>query len=185
MNWLINAFKSLLTLFYVVIPGHAPKPAVDYGVQFGPWQYTANDIDTLARTLWGEARSEGYQGMQAVANVCINRYRLRQAGAGYPSFGRVRASIAEICRAPWQFSCWNATDPNLPRLRTVKATDIHFRQALAIAERAAQGILPDITGGADHYHTTAVRPDWSAGKTAIKQIGTHKFFRLIGAGAMS
>ena len=35
--------------------------------------YRKLEIDTLARTIWGEARGEGSAGMQAVANVVMNR----------------------------------------------------------------------------------------------------------------
>ena len=34
-----------------------------------------NEIDLLARTIWGEARGEGQTGMQAVANVIMNRVK--------------------------------------------------------------------------------------------------------------
>lgn len=30
-------------------------------------------VDVVARTIWGEARGEGANGMQAVANVIMNR----------------------------------------------------------------------------------------------------------------
>ena len=32
-----------------------------------------SDLDTLARTLWAEARGEGVAGMEAVAAVIMNR----------------------------------------------------------------------------------------------------------------
>lgn len=137
------------------------------------------DIDTLARTLWGEARGEGVQGMHAVANVIMNRHRLRKYGQGWPSFGPVGASVADICRAPWQFSAWNPNDPNRAKLLTVDETDITFRHAKQIAAAAVRGELPDITGGADHYHTKAVAPSWSEGQKPVAQIGGHKFFKLI------
>ena len=37
------------------------------------WSDQVLALDTLARTLWGEARGEGRAGMQAVANVIRNR----------------------------------------------------------------------------------------------------------------
>lgn len=178
---IFDFFKSIvLSLSYIILPGYAPKPYVDYGVSFGPvFSSRETDIDTLARTVWGEARNEGYQGMQAVANVCINRFRLRAAGKGYPSFGKKGATIAQICRAPYQFSCWNANDPNLPKMNAVTNKDVNFRMALQVAEAAVKGSLPDITGGSDHYHTTAIKPSWSAGQVPVTIIGTHKFYRII------
>lgn len=175
-----SIFSALASVFYIILPGYAPKPYVDYGVSFGPvLSERAKDVDTLARTIWGESRNEGYQGMQAVANVCINRFRLRAAGKGYPSFGQKGASIAQICRAPLQFSCWNSNDPNLPKMQAVTNKDVNFRTALQIAELAVKGSLPDITGGADHYHTTAIKPGWSAGRVPVTIIGSHKFYKII------
>jgi N-acetylmuramoyl-L-alanine amidase len=59
--------------------------------------------------------------------------------------------IESVCRALWQFSCWNAGDPNLPKLLAVNETDTEFRLALEIAHKAAAGALPDLTQGADSY----------------------------------
>ena len=45
--------------------------------------YKALEADVLARTLWGEARGEGEDGMQAVANVICNRAAIARAKGGY------------------------------------------------------------------------------------------------------
>ena len=37
-----------------------------------------NDEDILARTLYGEARGEGIDGIEAVACVIMNRYKARK-----------------------------------------------------------------------------------------------------------
>lgn len=135
------------------------------------------DIDILARTIWGEARGEGYKGMQAVANVVMNRYaQTKKSNALARRFG---ATVREICLKPNQFSAWNKNDPNRALMLKVTLTDPGFRVALGIAENAILGRLPDITGGSDHYHTGAVRPSWSSGKTAAVIIGSHKFFNDI------
>ena len=65
---------------------------------------TATTIETLARTIWAEARSGGAAAMTHVANVICNR-------AAFPRWwGR---DIASVCLAPEQFSCWNPrTAPN-------------------------------------------------------------------------
>lgn len=39
----------------------------------------AMEVDILARTLWGEGRSEGARGMHAICNVILNRFALTQA----------------------------------------------------------------------------------------------------------
>lgn len=41
----------------------------------------SKEIDVLARTIYGEARGEGMQGMQAVANVVMNRAKIPAGGA--------------------------------------------------------------------------------------------------------
>jgi spore germination cell wall hydrolase CwlJ-like protein len=61
----------------------------------------------------------------------------------------------------------------------VDDSNIHFVSCKRIARRAVYGVLgADITNGADHYHTTAVKPKWSMGKTPVAQFGSHVFFRL-------
>lgn len=138
---------------------------------------SSEDIDILARTIWGEARNEGYKGMQAVANVVINRLqKARSSSAFARRFGR---TVKEICLKPKQFSAWNRNDPNRPRMIAVTVADPAFRMALGIAENAVMGRLPDITSGSDHYHTPAVKPSWSEGVEPVAVIGGHKFFNNI------
>ena len=135
-----------------------------------PMTARVEPVDTLARTLWGEARGEGGSGMQAVANVILNR-------AGAPRWwGR---DIVSVCRAPWQFSCWNVNDPNLPMMKRVTTADHWFRVALDIADRAVLGNLPDLTSRADHYYATWIPPPhWARGRLPVATHGRHLFFRL-------
>src|SRR5690606_4106602 len=111
------------------------QPSVIYGPQhpYGPYiSIDRKDLDTLARTLWGEARGEGVAGMQAVAAVIMNRHKLAKQNAAYArQFGR---SVAEICLKPYQFSAWLASDPNRFKMMTVSTSDPVFRDALRIAE---------------------------------------------------
>lgn len=126
-------------------------------------------IDTVARTIWGEARGEGYAGMQAVANVIMNRVA---------SGGWYGLTPAEVCKKPKQFSCWLKSDPNYNKLISVTTADRLFKQAVEIATKAVNGDLPDITGGATEYHTKSIRPNWNYDrliKTA--SIGQHVFYK--------
>lgn len=135
------------------------------------------DIDTLARTIWGEARGEGIPGMEAVASVVMNRVKADLGKDGRPDWWG--EGIEGVCRKKWQFSCWNGNDPNLGKLILVKASeDPHFAAALEIAERAAAGRLIDRTGGATHYHTKSSRPKWAEGQTPTATIGWHLFYRV-------
>ncbi|CAG1021765.1 Spore cortex-lytic enzyme [Patescibacteria group bacterium] len=128
------------------------------------------DIDTLARTLWGEARGEEKAGREAVASVVLNRLKKPRR------FGK---TIEKVCKKPFQFSCWNSDDPNLHQLKKVDASNPIFAECLAIATNAANGNLQDTTLGADHYHTKGVHPAWSQGKTPCVTIGNHLFFNNI------
>lgn len=132
----------------------------------------AQDHLVLAQTLWGEARGEGREGMKAVAAVVMNRAR-----TGYR--GKHRA--ADVCRDPWQFSCWNVGDPNAEAMRRMAAnatTDTPFREAVELAAIALQGDLADPTHGSRHYVATHLRflPDWLRGKRPVVVIGRHAFY---------
>lgn len=127
-------------------------------------------VDTLARTIWAEARGEGRQGMEAVACVILNR-------AAKPCWwGR---SIESVCTKPWQFSCWNANDPNLSKLLSVTEKDGSFKEAVEIATLAEAGELKDMVFGATHYHTITISPKWAQGHTPVVVIGNHAFYKDI------
>jgi N-acetylmuramoyl-L-alanine amidase len=135
------------------------------------------EIDVMARTIYGEARSETQQGMEAVAHVILNRVKHAKSKGGF-WWGN---DIVSVCQRPYQFSCWNLNDPNRAKLMAVTAQNKQFAICLRIARRAVYAQLgTDITLGADHYHTTAVAPFWSKGETPIAQFGTHVFFKLEG-----
>ena len=123
--------------------------------------------DILARTIFGEARGEGIHGMQAVANVVMNRVR---------KGGWWGATVEDVCKKPAQFSCWNTSDPNYEKIQSVTTDDVQFRQALNIAKLAVSGNLSDITGEATHYHSIAVKPAWADKLVLTTRIGDHLFY---------
>lgn len=122
----------------------------------------------LAKTIWGEARGEGLQGMQAVANVVMNRVN---AASWYG------ASIKDVVLKPYQFSCWNANDPNRAKIDRLSIEDLAASGALNVARQVISGKLKDITGGATNYHATSVNPAWAAKMTKTVQIGNHVFYK--------
>ncbi|WP_142851008.1 cell wall hydrolase [Telmatospirillum sp. J64-1] len=141
---------------------------------------SATDIDILARTLYGEARGEGIAGMSAVAHVILNRVRRRRwYGAGVP--GYPDHSIAAVCLKAWQFSCWNAADPNRPKLIAADLSDPALRRAMLVACAVVNDEpgFTDATQGADHYHTRSVSPDWAQGRKPVVSIGGHLFYNDI------
>lgn len=139
-----------------------------------------SDIDTLARTMWAEARGEGEAGMVAVGCAIRNRVTIDLGNDGKPDWWG--EGYEGVCKKPWQFSCWNANDPNLPKLLAVDVTDPIFAKARALAERIIRGDFPDPTGGATHYLTRAAFDKsppghWCRCKLPCAIIGQHMFFK--------
>ena len=127
-------------------------------------------IDTLARTAWGEARGEGREGMQAVCNVVMNRVK---AGTWYGATPR------EVCLKKSQFSCWNYNDPNYSKLQAVNESDNNFALAKTLATLAVNNQLPDITNGATNYlalGSLKKTPSWAGKMTKVASIGNHTFY---------
>ena len=126
------------------------------------------EIDLLARTIYGEARGEGERGMQAVANVIMNRVN---AGRWYGK------TVEDVVLKPYQFSCWNEKDPNRRVIMEVTETNATFKKAKDISRRAVSDTLPDITGGATHYHAASITPYWAGEMEQTVKIGNHVFYK--------
>lgn len=126
----------------------------------------------LARTVWGEARGEGFRGQLAVAHVVLNRAR---RGGWWGD------SIIDVCFKPHQFSCWNKDDPNYRLIVGIDPNNSKsLRECLAAATMAVFGIAPDPTGGATHYFAKDwPTPAWAKGKAPTIVIGKHLFFKDI------
>lgn len=157
----------ITTLLGITIPTQnatpAPAPTLAAAVD-----RRTGAIDTLARTLWGEARGESNAGREGVANVVLNRSR-----KGPP---RYSATVEAVCKQPFQFSCWNANDPNRKKLLNVDASNIDFVQCQDIARRAVDGMLIDNTKGSTHYLVKGTPADWAVGHTPVVIIGKHAFY---------
>ena len=129
----------------------------------------AEDLDVLARTVYGEARGEGLDGQVAVAWVIVNRTTHGQRFGG--------PAIVGVCLRPYQFSCWNADDPNLDVIRSASVEQPAFMQCFGVACLVLAGALPDPTMGATHYFADSIKaPKWVAGMEPRAKIGAHNFF---------
>ena len=138
--------------------------------------YNELAVDVLARTIWGEARAESLQGMEAVANVVLNRVRVARAKGGKYWWGN---DVISVCQKPYQFSCWNRSDPNYKKLIAVTDQNKVFVTCQRIARRAVQGVLKDHTHRATHYHADYVMPYWAEGEPPTVIIGRHIFYKLV------
>lgn len=132
-----------------------------------------NDIDILARTLLGECEPWNEDEAKAIASVIMNRVRFKN----WPN------TPAAVCLQPWQFSCWNANDPN--RGRIIAAAGRWFEKCLDIATLAVKHGIHDPTCGATHYYLSSIKtPKWAKGKTSCyrtlhKNGSFHLFFNDI------
>jgi N-acetylmuramoyl-L-alanine amidase len=132
----------------------------------------AEDLWVVAQTVWGESRSESQAGQVAVAWVIRNRQRYHPTWAGQ--------TLAEICRADWQFSCWNAQDPNRAQMEALTLTSPGFAEILTLVAGVLSGQLTSPVGHATHYYAEYIAPpDWAAGETPNAIIGVHRFFENI------
>lgn len=129
------------------------------------------EVRLLAATVWGEARSEGEDGMRAVAHVMLNRVGQR--------FGE---NLETVIMAPFQFSVWNRGDPNRrlvsnpERYATGGTALTTWEQAQRIAREVLTGQSVDPTDGALFYHTRAVRPSWARQGVGRQVVGAHVFY---------
>lgn len=153
-----KALREALASSAVMAPAPAPKVASN----------ADSDLTAMAATIWGEARSEPEQGMQAVAHVILNR-----ANDG----GWWGHDVRTVCVAKNQFSCW--WDTQGLRVRNVTEADPKFAACLKIARSVLAGESADPTGGATHYYADYIpAPSWARGKTPTVKIGRHIFFKI-------
>lgn len=148
----------------------APAVAADLDVPLPPPD-AGEAVDTLARTLWGEARGEPVRAIEALAALVVNRVRLARARGGW-WWGD---SIAAVCRKPRQFASW---DTQAAMLSTVTDRDPVFATCIRVARRAAAGVLQDPTGGATHVHRVGTHPSWADGLVPVAEIGSLLFYAV-------
>jgi len=123
----------------------------------------------LAEAIYYEARGEGLEGQEAVAEVVLHRV----AHAGHP--GTICGVVYEGSerRHGCQFSFTCNGDLHEPR------SPHAWARAQALAARIIVGALRirDMTGHAMFFHAEDVQPDWADTKIRTGQIGHHIFYR--------
>lgn len=138
-----------------------------------------------AMLVWGEGRGEPSDGRCAIAHIPLERMK-RRISMGRKSGNTLRETIL----SPWQFSCFNANDPNRAKLlRPVEHEGLGLWAACwrtALEARMGQSVSP--VPGATHYvvrrlwsRPTAVnrRPKWFE-EPSIKS-GRTRFLGLVGS----
>ena len=143
------------------------------------------DEEIIAITLMGEARGEKNQGMYAVACVIQKRADEREI------------TPAQVCKQPWQFSCWNKGQEKyvglMKRLLKANTTQARYAKTLARAICAGGRLVHSFTGKANHYYSFKIMnnpPSWVFKRVKVNGvfvivrakpvaiIGNHAFYNL-------
>lgn len=121
----------------------------------------------LSEALYFEARGETVKGQFAVAEVIMNRVK----SGRFPDnlCGVIRQGTGKRYQCQFTYTC----DGIAEVVREPKAYD----RVSKVARATMDGAAGDLTNGATHYHTTAVRPNWSRVYTKTARIGDHIFYR--------
>jgi N-acetylmuramoyl-L-alanine amidase len=139
-----------------------------------------SQLDTLALTIYGEARGERVEGRVAVACVVRNRIKAKRYGV----------DAKAVCLMPRQFSCWLYHDEahkhnygSLLFAARALRQDMPgpaLRECVWIAGGVLDDAIEDITRQATHYISRNLweshPPKWALGRTPVIGIGAHVFF---------
>lgn len=118
------------------------------------------DMKCLAGAVYFEAKGESLEGQLAVARVIINRAKS----------GRFADSLCGVVYQPSQFSFVRGRA--MPPIRTDSRD---WREAVAVAQIAAEGGWDSRAEGALFFHARRVSPGW--GKAKLAMIDNHVFYR--------
>lgn len=130
-------------------------------------ELTNEDVRCLSEALYFEARGESVRGQFAVAEVILNRVD----STLYPNSvcGVINQGTGRKYQCQFTYTC----DGN--------PLTVHEKDAFAVSARVASAMVSGapraLTDGATHYHTTAVRPNWSRSFPRTATIGVHHFYR--------
>lgn len=130
----------------------------------------SRDLECLTQAVYYEARGEGRDGMQAVAQVVLNRAR----HGAFPRTvcGVVFQGAGRRTGCQFSFTC----DGSM-RGRVNRAA---WERARKVAERALSGSVYAPVGNATFFHTTSVAPAWRSSMVRVNQVGSHVFYRFGG-----
>jgi N-acetylmuramoyl-L-alanine amidase len=129
-------------------------------------------LEVFALTLWTEAGTRSVRAIEALASVVMNRVRRAEAGES-ERWGR---GVSGVCRAPFQYSCWNPRHPRHLLLLAPPLGDPGLAMCRRIAARALAGLLADPTRGATHHHAEEELPAWAVARTPCAELGGFLFY---------
>lgn len=118
----------------------------------------------LALCIWREARGESMRGKRLVASTIRNRVE----DPRWPD------TYAGVVTQKWQFSSFNAGDPNA--LLFPVPGDAAWAECVAMAYAELSADEP--FSSANHYHTANVSPSWKRTDKIVDREGAHVFYAL-------
>ena len=121
-------------------------------------------LTCLAVAIFFEARAEPIEGMEAVANVIINRVE----DSRYPD------TVCDVVWEPKQFSWTHDGLTDDPEAHTGHQDKLAWVTSQQVAEEALRGNLMGITS--THYHAEYVLPFWTDIYSKDGVVGTHVFY---------
>jgi hypothetical protein len=154
-------------------------PFTGPGIEGDPRIMSFDDLDILpavqgdgewycmAEAIYFEARGETVEGQYSVAEVILNRVDSPR----YPSSicGVIHQGSGRLFNCQFTYTC-----DGLPE----EIDDpLSWNRAGQIAQIMIEGAPRDLTEGATHFHTRAVRPHWARVYPQTAQYGAHVFYR--------
>lgn len=134
-------------------------------------------VQLMALAIYGESRSESFEGKLAVGTVIMERYR---------QFNR---SVKQVILDPMQFSSFNEFDGQYATLHNIAIkwkqnykNLTMLRECYIIATGLLNGTLPEhqllANNSVTHFKTADVRPRWSVKLRYVCTIGNHQFYTM-------
>jgi spore germination cell wall hydrolase CwlJ-like protein len=169
------AIGSALTyqpaIAHAAVTALAPPPVRIIAARTGPDAVSTEllaEHRCLSEVLYYEARGEGRQGQQAIAEVVFHRMNTGNYGHS------ICAVVYEGAGHPhcqFTFTC----NGDLTKSKEEDA----WRQSEGLAAQILTGevSLHNATGGATNFHAISVTPDWADTMNKTTQIGNHIFYR--------
>ncbi|KAA9017170.1 MULTISPECIES: cell wall hydrolase [Sphingobium] len=155
----LDSAKKATTEFSTDTDAQATSLAALVDAQGAPEELDG-DMKCLAGAVYFESKGESLEGQLAVARVIINRAKS----------GRFADSLCGVVYQPSQFSF--VRGGGIPPVRTESRS---WREAVAIAQIAANDSWDSRAEGALFFHARRVSPGW--GKARLASIDNHIFYR--------
>ena len=151
----------------IMVP-HFARPQMQQIMLDIPAADLVADHRCLTEALYYEARGEGKNGEQAVAEVIFRRLTMGRYGHS------ICAVVYEGAAHPgcqFSFTC----DGSIRHLRDLDA----WNDAEELAEQILIGAvrLGNVTGSATNYHAMTVNPYWASSLQETTRVGNHVFYR--------